>query len=182
MFYFRNFLRAGHPPTLAAAFFYLTFTFVVWVLNGAMAPFISEAYHLTPAQKGLMLSIPIVAGALMRFPLGVLAQYIGRKRATLVEMGLIAVAMLYGYLHVHSFGDLLAMGVLLGWPAQALGWPCLSALAGSLRSTRVWQWDWSAPAMSALRSRCWWRRRWRRRSVGKPCTQWRRPRLRFLPS
>src|SRR5438552_273642 len=121
MSYFRNFLRAGHPPTLAAAFFYLTFTFVVWVLNGAMAPFISEAYHLTPAQKGLMLSIPIVAGALMRFPLGVLAQYIGRKRATLVEMGLIAVAMLYGYLHVHSFGDLLAMGVLLGVAGASFG-------------------------------------------------------------
>ena len=36
-----------------------------------------------------MLSVPIVAGALMRFPLGVLSQYIGRKNATLVEMGLI---------------------------------------------------------------------------------------------
>jgi NNP family nitrate/nitrite transporter-like MFS transporter len=121
MAYFRNFLRAGHPPTLAAAFFYLTFTFVVWVLNGAMAPFISEAFGLTPAQKGLMLSIPIVAGALMRFPLGVLAQYIGRKRATLVEMSLIAVAMLYGYLHVSSFGDLLAMGLLLGVAGASFG-------------------------------------------------------------
>jgi len=119
--YLRNFLRSGHLPTLVAAFFYLTFTFVVWVLNGAMAPFISEAFGLTPAQKGLMLSIPIVAGALMRFPLGVVAQYIGRKRATLVEMGLIAVAMLFGYLHVHSYGDLLAMGLLLGVAGASFG-------------------------------------------------------------
>ena len=36
-----------------------------------------------------MLSIPILAGTLMRFPLGILSQYIGRKKATLVEMGLI---------------------------------------------------------------------------------------------
>lgn len=121
MSYFRSFLRAGHPPTLAAAFFYLTFTFVVWVLNGALAPFISESFHLSPAQKGMMLSIPIMAGALMRFPLGVLAQYIGRKRATLVEMALIAIAMLYGCLHVHSFSDLLAMGLLLGVAGASFG-------------------------------------------------------------
>jgi NNP family nitrate/nitrite transporter-like MFS transporter len=119
--YFRQFLRSGHVPTLSAAFFYLTFTFVVWVLNGAMAPFISETFSLTPSQKGLMLSVPIVAGALMRFPLGVLAQYIGRKRATLVEMGLIAVAMLFGYFFVHSFSDLLAMGVLLGVSGASFG-------------------------------------------------------------
>jgi len=121
MSYIRNFLRSGHPPTLAAAFFYLTFTFVIWVLNGAMAPFISETFALTPAQKGQMLSIPIIAGALMRFPLGVLAQYIGRKRATLVEMGLIAGAMLFGYLHINSFGDLLTMGVLLGVAGASFG-------------------------------------------------------------
>ena len=77
-FSFSAFLRAGHGPTLFAAFFYLTFSFVVWVINGVLAPFISEEFHLTPAQKGTMLAIPIVAGALMRFPLGVLAQFVGR--------------------------------------------------------------------------------------------------------
>ncbi|HXE20971.1 MAG TPA: MFS transporter, partial [Rhodoferax sp.] len=94
---FRNFLKSGHAPTLFAAFFYFAFSCCVWVMNGAMAPFISEAYHLSPAQKGVMLSIPIFAGAFMRFPLGLLAQYIGRKNATLVEMGLIMVALLFGY-------------------------------------------------------------------------------------
>src|SRR6187549_937635 len=111
---FRTFLKSGHAPTLGAAFFYFAFSCCIWVMNGATAPFISETYQLSPTQKGVMLSIPIVAGALMRFPLGVLAQYIGRKNATLVEMGLIAVAMVYGLFFVHSFGDLLAMGVLLG--------------------------------------------------------------------
>ena len=37
-------------------------------------------------------------GALVRFPLGMLAQYIGRKNATLVEMGLIALGLLFGQL------------------------------------------------------------------------------------
>ncbi|MEI2678984.1 MAG: MFS transporter [Burkholderiaceae bacterium] len=121
MNHFRVFLRAGHTPTLVAAFLYFAFSCCIWVLNGAMAPFISETFQLTPAQKGLMLSIPIFAGALMRFPLGVLAQYIGRKRATLVEMGLIAVAMLFGFFAVKSFNDLLAMGVLLGIAGASFG-------------------------------------------------------------
>ncbi len=118
---FKSFLSTGHAPTLFAAFLYFSFSCCIWVLNGAMAPFISEAYQLTPAQKGLMLSVPIMAGALMRFPLGVLAQYIGRKNATLVEMALIAVAMLFGYFFVSSFNDLLAMGVLLGIAGASFG-------------------------------------------------------------
>jgi NNP family nitrate/nitrite transporter-like MFS transporter len=118
---FRSFLRTGHAPTLFAAFLYFAFSCCIWVLNGAMAPFISETYHLSPAQKGLMLSVPIIAGALMRFPLGVLSQYIGRKNATLVEMSLIAVAMLFGFFFVHSFNDLLAMGVLLGIAGASFG-------------------------------------------------------------
>ncbi|SCK47994.1 MFS transporter, NNP family, nitrate/nitrite transporter [Variovorax sp. HW608] len=118
---FKSFLRAGHGPTLFAAFLYFAFSCCIWVLNGAMAPFIGETFNLSPAQKGLMLSVPIIAGALMRFPLGVLAQYIGRKKATLVEMGLIAVAMLFGFFMVHSFNDLLAMGVLLGIAGASFG-------------------------------------------------------------
>ncbi len=118
---FKTFVKAGHSPTLFAAFVYFTFSCCISVLNGAMAPFIGETFQLTPAQMGLMLSIPIFAGALMRFPLGVLAQYIGRKNATLVEMGLIAVAMLYGVFMVHTFNDLLAMGVLLGVAGASFG-------------------------------------------------------------
>ncbi|MFS2098448.1 nitrate/nitrite transporter [Variovorax sp. Varisp85] len=118
---FKNFLQSGHSPTLFAAFLYFSFSCCIWVLNGAMAPFIGETFNLSPAQKGLMLSVPIIAGALMRFPLGILSQYIGRKKATLVEMGLIAVAMLFGFFFVKSFNNLLAMGVLLGIAGASFG-------------------------------------------------------------
>jgi NNP family nitrate/nitrite transporter-like MFS transporter len=79
---FRTFLNSGHAPTLGAAFFYFAFSCCIWVMNGAMAPFISETYPLSPAQKGMMLSIPIFAGAVMRFPLGVLAQRCSRPRCS----------------------------------------------------------------------------------------------------
>jgi len=127
---FQTFVRSGHAPTLFAAFLYFAFSCAIWVLNGALAPFIQEAWRLSAAQMGLMLSVPIVAGALMRLPLGVLAQVIGRKNATLLEMGLVAVAMLYGLLFVHGFSDLLAMGVLLGIAGASFG-VALSLGAGS---------------------------------------------------
>ncbi|NUM88609.1 MAG: MFS transporter [Bdellovibrionales bacterium] len=118
---FKDFLRAGHPPTLFAAFLYFDFCFAVWVLNGAMAPFISEEFNLSPAQKGFMISVPIIAGALMRFPLGVLAQYIGRKSAALVEMGMVTAALAYGYFFVHVYNDVLIMGILLGIAGASFG-------------------------------------------------------------
>ena len=118
---FREFLQSGHAPTLWSSFLYFGFSCAVWVINGAMAPFIRDDFQLTPTQMGLMLSLPIFAGALMRFPLGILAQYIGRKRATLVEMAGIAVAMAFGYFFVHTYNNLLAMGVLLGVAGASFG-------------------------------------------------------------
>lgn len=118
---FKTFLKAGHAPTLFSAFLYFDFCFAIWVLNGAMAPFISEEFNLSPAQKGFMISVPILAGAIMRFPLGVLAQYIGRKKAALTEMSLIFFAMLFGYFFVDTYSDVLKMGVLLGIAGASFG-------------------------------------------------------------
>ena len=118
---FKTFLRSGHWPTLAASFLYFDFCFAIWVLNGAMAPFISETFGLDAAQKGFMISVPILAGALMRFPLGVLAQYIGRKNAAMVEMTLIVAALGFGFYFVQTYNDVLAMGVLLGIAGASFG-------------------------------------------------------------
>ena len=118
---FKTIMKSGHPPTLFASFLYFDFCFAVWVLNGAMAPFLSEAFHLQPAQTGFMISLPILAGALMRFPLGVISQYIGRKNAALIEMSIIMVAMAFGFFYVDSYNSALAMGVLLGIAGASFG-------------------------------------------------------------
>jgi NNP family nitrate/nitrite transporter-like MFS transporter len=68
-----------------------------------------------------MVSIPTLAGAFMRFPLGVLAQYIGRKNAAIVEMSAIVIALLYGFLFVKNYHDVLALGVLLGIAGASFG-------------------------------------------------------------
>jgi NNP family nitrate/nitrite transporter-like MFS transporter len=116
-----EFLKAGHVGTLLTSLLYFDFCFAVWVLNGAMAPFISEEFGLSPSQKGFMVSVPVIAGALMRFPLGVLSQYIGRKRAAQVEMGGIVVGLAFGYFFVHDLAGVIAMGVILGVAGASFG-------------------------------------------------------------
>ncbi|MBL7892750.1 MAG: MFS transporter [Bacteroidia bacterium] len=118
---FKTFLKSGHAPTLFSAFLYFDFCFAIWVLNGAMAPFISEQFHLTPSQKGFMISVPIFAGALFRFPLGLLGQYIGRKSAAIISMVLVLLGLLYGYFMVDTFSEVLNMGVLLGIAGASFG-------------------------------------------------------------
>ncbi|GLS42899.1 MFS transporter [Methylobacterium brachythecii] len=118
---FKTVMKSGHPPTLFAAFLYFDFCFAIWVLNGAMGPFITETYKLTPAQTGFMISLPILAGAVMRFPLGVLAQYIGRKNAAITEMSVIILAMAFGFFFVNTYDEVLAMGVLLGIAGASFG-------------------------------------------------------------
>ena len=57
----------------------------------------------------------------MASTLGVLAQYIGRKNAALVEMGLVMLALAFGFAFVDSYDSVLAMGVLLGIAGASFG-------------------------------------------------------------
>ena len=117
----KEFLKSGHPPTLFASFLYFDFCFAVWVMNGAMAPFISEAFNLTPIQNGIMLSVPVLAGAFMRFPTGVLAQYITRKWAAIFEMVIIIIGLAYGFFFADTFQEVLLMGIPLGIAGASFG-------------------------------------------------------------
>lgn len=72
----RGFLRAGHVPTLFAAFLYFDVSFMVWVILGPLGIFISRDLHLAPAQKGLMVATPVLAGAVLRIAAGVMADHL----------------------------------------------------------------------------------------------------------
>ncbi len=116
-----DFLKSGHPGTLLTSLLYFDFCFAVWVLNGAMAPYISQEFGLTPSEKGFMVSVPVIAGALMRFPLGLLSQYIGRKNAAQIEMGMICVGLAFGYFFVETYLGVIVMGIILGVAGASFG-------------------------------------------------------------
>ena len=79
-----------------------------------MAPFISQQFNLSAAQKGIMLSIPVFAGAFFRIPLGLVAEIIGRKTAAMMGLAVTFLAMMYGYFLVETYMEVLVMGAFLG--------------------------------------------------------------------
>jgi MFS transporter, NNP family, nitrate/nitrite transporter len=110
----RDFLKSGHPPTLACAFLYFDVSFMVWVLFGALANAIVPDFGLNDAERGLMAAVPLLGGALLRPVLGVLTDSVGARRTALLGMALTVVPLLLGWLWADSFPKLLLVGLLLG--------------------------------------------------------------------
>jgi NNP family nitrate/nitrite transporter-like MFS transporter len=116
----RDFLRAGHTPTLFAAFFYFDISFMVWVMLGPLGVQIAAELNLDPARKGLMVAVPILAGALLRVVNGVLVDRIGPKRTGTIGQAIVLGGLLIAWIYgVHSFSRVLLLGVVLGVAGSA---------------------------------------------------------------
>src|SRR5574340_673344 len=123
------FWKAGHPPTLVATFLYFDLSFMVWVMLGPLAVQISQQLGLTPTQKGLMVAVPVLAGALLRIVMGVLVDHLKPKRAgSLGQVVVIAGLFWAWYIGVRTYADVLALGLVLG-VAGAYGWNNVFGLA-----------------------------------------------------
>jgi NNP family nitrate/nitrite transporter-like MFS transporter len=111
----KDFFKAGHTPTLASAFFYFDMSFMVWVLLGSLGVQIAKDLGLNPAEKGLMVAVPVLAGAILRIVNGVLVDRIGPKLAgTICQLIVIAGLLGAWMLGVHTYAAVLAVGVILG--------------------------------------------------------------------
>jgi NNP family nitrate/nitrite transporter-like MFS transporter len=112
----KGFWQSGHNPTLLAAFLYFDVSFMVWVMLGPLAPIISAELGLDPAQKGLMVAVPTLAGAMLRIVNGVLGDRIGPKRTgTLNQLVVIAGLLVGWWFGIDSFAGTIAIGVILGF-------------------------------------------------------------------
>jgi NNP family nitrate/nitrite transporter-like MFS transporter len=111
-----TFWTSGHKPTLFAAFLYFDLAFMVWVLLGPLAPDIAKDLHLIPAQKGLMVATPTLAGAVLRLGVGLLVDRIGPKRTGAIMQAIVIAGLFAAFLiGVHSFAGTLVLGGLLGF-------------------------------------------------------------------
>jgi NNP family nitrate/nitrite transporter-like MFS transporter len=110
-----SFLKAGHTPTLLAAFLYFDLSFMVWVMLGPLGVQIAKDLHLSPAQKGLMVATPVLAGALLRIVMGILVDHVRPKMAGLIGQAVVIGALLLAWsFGIHSYGQVLALGLALG--------------------------------------------------------------------
>lgn len=110
----RDFRKAGHPPTLLAAFLYFDVSFMVWVILGPLGPFIGEAYHLSASQKGLLTALPALGGSFFRPVLGWMTERFGGRVTALIGLAFTVLPLLAGWKWAHSYHDFLAVGLLLG--------------------------------------------------------------------
>lgn len=112
----KSFWKAGHPPTLFAAFLYFDLSFMVWVILGPLGVQIATDLGLDAAQKGIMVATPILSGALLRIVMGVLVDHFKPKRAGLIGQVIVIAALAWGWLGgIHTFQQVLILGMLLGF-------------------------------------------------------------------
>lgn len=106
--------KSGHAPSLIASFLYFDVSFMIWVILGALGAFITKDFGLSPAEKGLIVALPILGGSIFRIILGVLTDRIGPRKTAIGGMIFTMVPLLWGWLFGNSLGELFSIAILLG--------------------------------------------------------------------
>ncbi len=109
-----DFRKAGHTPSLIAAFLYFDVSFMAWVLLGPLGPFIAETYKLSATQKGFLVALPLLAGSFFRPILGVLGDVLGPRRAGMVGLTVTLAPLVIGWRFASSLHSFYLIGFLLG--------------------------------------------------------------------
>jgi NNP family nitrate/nitrite transporter-like MFS transporter len=104
----------GSPSTLFAAFLYFDFSFMVWTMLGPLATEITDSlanygFLMTASETATLLSVPILAGSLLRIVLGFFVGKIGAKKTALGAQAIVILTLFY----VASFGEHISYGELL---------------------------------------------------------------------
>src|SRR5437763_12114202 len=92
-----DFRKAGHWPSLLSAFLYFDFSFMVWVMLGALGAFIAKDLQLNPSQKGFLVALPLLGGSVFRLMLGSLVDQIGPKKTGLLGLCLTALPLVLAW-------------------------------------------------------------------------------------
>nr|WP_294863707.1 nitrate/nitrite transporter [uncultured Pseudogulbenkiania sp.] len=111
----KSFWKAGHWPTLLAAFLYFDLSFMVWYILGPLAIQIADSLSLSAQQRGMMVATPILAGAVLRFVIGLMVDRLSPKTAGIVgQVVVIAALGTAWHFGIHSFHQALLLGLFLG--------------------------------------------------------------------
>ncbi|MGE7760243.1 nitrate/nitrite transporter [Peribacillus sp. NPDC097895] len=106
--------KSGHAPSLLASFLYFDISFMIWVLLGALGVYITKDFGLSPAEKGLVVAIPILGGSFFRLVLGFLTDRIGPRKTAIGGMLVTMIPLFWGWLFGESLAELYLIGILLG--------------------------------------------------------------------
>jgi NNP family nitrate/nitrite transporter-like MFS transporter len=108
--------NSGHWPTLATAFLYFDFSFMVWTLLGPLGAQIGEALHLSAQQKGLMVAVPILSGAVLRIALGLAVDQFGAKKTGIAGQLIVIAGLFWAWtIGLKDYQASLLLGFVLGF-------------------------------------------------------------------
>ncbi|MDR4495376.1 MAG: MFS transporter [Nitrospirales bacterium] len=107
--------QSGHWPTLVGAWLHFEVSFMVWLLIGVLSIPISEDFGLTATQKGFLVGVPLLGGAILRIFVGPLADQFGAKRLGLGILGLEGLALFSVWQWGVSLEAMFGIGILLGF-------------------------------------------------------------------
>lgn len=112
----------GHWPTLLAAFLYFDFSFMVWTMLGPLSSEIAETlaingFIMSETQKATLLSIPVLAGAILRIVLGFGVDKFGAKKTALFSQTIVILVLFYAYFKstTITYEELLVVAFGLGF-------------------------------------------------------------------
>jgi len=110
-----DFKKAGHWPTLLAAFLYFDIGFMAWTALGPLIVYITKELSLPIEEKFTLIAIPVLSGAILRIPMGIMADRIGPKLTGIIAQ--VVVMLACAYVWQFGLGSKLAVevfGVFLG--------------------------------------------------------------------
>ncbi len=110
-----EFKKAGHWPTLLSSFLYFDIGFMAWVALSPLIVYITKDLGLSDGQKFTLIAIPTLSGALLRIPLGAMADRAGPKLTGTIAQIIVMVACAYVWMYgLKSSMQIGIFGLFLG--------------------------------------------------------------------
>src|SRR5438105_1249357 len=89
---------------------------MVWTVLGPLGVQIGETLRLSPEQKGLMVAVPILSGAILRILLGLLVDRLGAKNTGIIAQLVVIAGLALGWIFgLTNYEATLLMGLVLGF-------------------------------------------------------------------
>ena len=107
-------LTRGHWPSVVGAWLHLAVSFMVWLLMGALSLTFAQDLQLSQAEIALVVSLPLLSGAVFRVVAGWSSDWYGAKPTGVLILVAELAVVLWGWLAVQSYAELLLVAFLLG--------------------------------------------------------------------
>lgn len=108
-------MQARHQPlsVLISSTYSFTICFAIWMIFAVLGVPLKTLLHLNDTQFGLLAAMPVLSGALVRVPLGILTDRFGGRIVFFCLM-LFCVPFLFAMSYATAFWHFLVLGLLLG--------------------------------------------------------------------